>query len=339
MSTRPVDPRAWLVWLVAVSVPALVGRNPWPLLAALLAALGVWAAWRGEDRRGWGGVLRLGATFAAIGVLFNVLTAHAGDLVFARLPEWLPIIGGILTVNALVYGLLSGLAILTLLLAGTTVAASLDWNGLLRLLPDRFATMAMATSVAWALIPQTTRAVAEIREAQAARAYRPRGPRDAGPLLLPLLSGSLERSMTLAEALESRAFGAPLREADPASGWQTAGLAVGIGLGTFGAYSLALGNGLMAAISLPAASLAIWLAARTQNGDGARRTRYRQPVWDRRASLIAGAAAICLLVEGYALATAPWAFAWEPYPTMTVPPAHLPLLAAFGLLLVPAFIR
>ena len=39
------------------------------------------------------------------------------------------------------------------------------------------------------------------------------------------------------------------------------------------------------------------------------------------------------------LATAPWAFAWEPYPAMTFPPVHLPLLACFGLLLVPAFAR
>jgi energy-coupling factor transport system permease protein len=338
MTARAIDPRAWLVWLAAVSVPALVGRNPFPLLAAFLAAFGVWAGWQHEDRRGWGGVLRLGIILAAAGALFNVLTAHVGDLVFARLPDDWPIIGGVLTVNALTYGLLSGLAILTLLLAGATIGENLDWTGLLRLLPDRFAAVAVATSVAWALIPQTTRAITEIREAQAARGYRPRGPRDAGPLLLPLLSGSLERSLTLAEALESRAFGAPLREEPPASGWRTAGLAAGIGLATFGAYAVALGNGMIAAIALPVASLLLWFSTRT-TGDGPRRTRYRQPIWDRRATLIAGASMICLMVETATLSTAPWAFVWEPYPTMTLPAVYLPLLASCGLLLVPAFIR
>ncbi|MFM9105137.1 MAG: energy-coupling factor transporter transmembrane component T [Chloroflexota bacterium] len=336
MSARPVDPRAWLFWLAAVSLPALVGRNPFPLAAAFLAALGVWAASRGRAATGWPGVLRLGAALALAGVLFNTLTAHAGDLVFARLPEWLPVVGGILTVNALVYGLLSGLALLTLLLAGIVVGSSLDWNGLLRLLPDRFATAAVATSVAWSLIPQATRAATEIREAQAARGYRPRGPRDAGPLLIPLLSGSLERSLTLAEALESRAFGAPLRDERPTTGWHTAALSLGLGLATLGAYGLALGDGRLATAALPGAAL-LWVALRSPAGLGPRRTRYRQPAWDRRATIIAGAAGLCLLAQAVTLATAPWAFAWDPYPTMTPPPVHLPLLASLGLLLAPAF--
>ncbi|MGI9252267.1 MAG: energy-coupling factor transporter transmembrane component T [Thermomicrobiales bacterium] len=339
MSARPIDPRAWLLWLAAVSIPAMVGRNPWPLAAAFLAALGVRAVAQQQDRVGWAGVLKLGATLALFGVLFNVLTAHVGDRVFARLPDRWPIIGGVLTINALAYGLVSALAILTLLLAGTTIGIVLDWNGLLRLLPDRFAMAAVATSVAWALIPQTTRALSDIREAQTARGYRPRGVRDAGPLLMPLLSGSLERSMTLAEALESRAFGAPLRDDPPAGRWTIAALSLGIGVGTLGAYSLALGNGLMTALSLPIAAALLWLAARSPHQDGPRRTRYRAPVWDRRAGVIAAASGACLLIEIAVLAAAPWALAWDPYPSMTMPAVHLPLMAAFGLLLVPAFVR
>jgi energy-coupling factor transport system permease protein len=335
----PVDPRAWLLWMAAASVPALVGRNPLPLLAAALAVLGVWTAWRDRDAAGWGRVLRLGAILAVVGVAFNVLTAHVGDLVFARLPDRLPIVGGILTVNALVYGLLSALAILTLLLVGTTLGVVLDWNALLRLLPDRLASVAVASSVAWALVPQTTRALGEIREAQAARGYRPRGPRDAGPLFVPLLAGSLERSMTLAEALESRAFGAPLRDEPPAGPWRRAAAAAGLALGVVAAYAIALGRGGMAVSTAAAGALALWLALRGKTSDGPRRTRYRTPVWDRRATAIAASAAVCLLVEIAVLATAPWAFAWEPYPTMTAPAVHLPLLAALGLLLVPAFAR
>ena len=80
----------------------------------------------------------------------------------------------------------------------------------MRLLPERMAALAVAGSVAWSYLPRTTAALTEIREAQMARGYRPRGIRDAAPLVVPLLAGGLERAMITAEALEARAFGAPL---------------------------------------------------------------------------------------------------------------------------------
>ncbi len=40
-----LDPRAWLLWGAAASLPALLGRNPFPLLMTLVAVLGVRIAW------------------------------------------------------------------------------------------------------------------------------------------------------------------------------------------------------------------------------------------------------------------------------------------------------
>ena len=59
----------------------------------------------------------------------------------------------------------------------------------MRLLPERMAALAVAGSVAWSYLPRTTAALVEIREAQMARGYRPRGIRDAAPLVIPLLAG------------------------------------------------------------------------------------------------------------------------------------------------------
>ena len=114
MSTaaRPLDPRAWIIWAVAANLPPLVGRNPWPLAATLLAMLGVWAAWSaGAAGARWRPLLRLALVFGAVSVLFNLLTAHIGDRAIGELPESWPVIGGMLTLNALVYGLLSAMAI------------------------------------------------------------------------------------------------------------------------------------------------------------------------------------------------------------------------------------
>jgi energy-coupling factor transport system permease protein len=119
---RPLDPRAWLIWAATASVPPLVGRNPWPLLATLIAVLGVWGVWSaGTAGARWRPLLRLALLFGAVSVLFNLLTAHVGDLVIAELPEGWPIVGGPLTLNALIYGLLSAIAILSLVAVSATL--------------------------------------------------------------------------------------------------------------------------------------------------------------------------------------------------------------------------
>ena len=38
MAERRLDPRAWLAWGLAASLPALLGRNPFPLAMVLIAA-------------------------------------------------------------------------------------------------------------------------------------------------------------------------------------------------------------------------------------------------------------------------------------------------------------
>jgi energy-coupling factor transport system permease protein len=335
----PLDPRAWLLWGAAATLPPLVGRNPFVLAATLLAVVGVRAAWGASGVVGWGGIVRLAALFAAVGVLFNLLTVHVGERVLVRLPEALPVAGGPLTLNALVYGLLSGAAVLTLVLVGTTLGAVLDGPALLRLLPSRLTAVAVAGSVAWAFVPQTAVAFRQIREAQAARGHRLRGARDLVPLLVPLLGGGLERALTLAEALESRAFGAPLGATAAPSPLRSVLAALALAGGAVGAYLLAAGWPLPALATLAAAALALAAAVRDPDRGALRRTRYRPPRWDRSARALAATAALALAAEVAVLALDPAAFAYEPYPRLVAPRVDLPLLAALGLLLAPAFVR
>jgi energy-coupling factor transport system permease protein len=339
---RPLDPRAWIIWAVAANLPPLVGRNPWPLAATLLATLGVWGAWSaGAAGARWRPLLRLALVFGAVSVLFNVLTAHIGDRVIGALPEAWPVIGGVLTLNALIYGLLSAMAILSLVAVSATLGATLDWSATMRLLPERMAALAVAGSVAWSYLPRTTAALAEIREAQMARGYRPRGIRDAAPLVIPLLAGGLERSMITAEALEARAFGAPLAPELTPRPWQVASLLIGLVAALTGAFCLALGQLAVAGglLAVAAASLVAGLFIRRGDQPYLRRTRYRDPIWERPEWIVSGAALAVLTVEIAVLFLDPAAFRYEPYPSLTPPVISLPLLAVLGLLLAPAAVQ
>lgn len=339
---RSLDPRAWLIWAIAASLPPLLGRNPWPMAATLLAVLGVWGA-VGASAAGarWRPLLRLALVLGVISILFNLLTAHVGDIVIGALPEHWPIIGGPLTLNALIYGLLGAMAIFSLVAVSATLGATLDWSTMIRLLPERMAPLAVAGSVAWSYLPRTTSALAEIREAQMARGYRPRGLRDAAPLVMPLLAGGLERSLITAEALEARAFGAPLTPEAALRPWQGAALIGGLAAMLTGAFALAVGL-IAAAAALLAGTGVLFAAAlllRRPARNGPRRTRYRDPHWERPEWLVSGLSAIVLAVEIAVLVLDPGAFRYEPYPTLTAPTINLPLLAALGLLLAPAAVQ
>src|SRR5215203_2786799 len=231
-----LDPRAWLLWFVAASLPALLGRNPWPLLASLIAVTGVRIAWSHRMRGGqtWALYLRLALISALVGITFNVLTVRAGDRELISLPGAIPVAGGEVTLNAAVYGLLGGIALVLLVLLGSTVAGLLDWAEIVRLMPDGLTTIAVAGSVAFAFLPQTAIAFREIREAQLARGHRVRGARDLLPIIVPVLAGGLERAVTLSESLESRGFGAPSAANAASARWAGYAGAIGLAAGTLG---------------------------------------------------------------------------------------------------------
>jgi energy-coupling factor transport system permease protein len=325
---------------VAASLPPLIGRNPFPLIAVLVAAAGVRVAWQSELGAGigWTRLLQLAVVFSAIGVLFNVLTVRAGDRVIATFPEWLPLIGGdAITLNALIFGLLSGLALLVLVLVGTTAGALLDWAAIVRILPESLTGVAVAGSVAFAFIPQTVAALGEIREAQAARGHRVRGGRDLVPILVPLLATGLERAVVLSESLESRGFGAPVRPGHGQRGWQRGAIAISLTLLALGAYLTAVGRLFEAVAALALALVLAVPAVHSGRALTIRRTRYRPLAWHRRDSVVAAAACMAAAVTLLIAATDSEALRYNPYPILQPPIVSIPLISALLLLLAPAF--
>jgi energy-coupling factor transport system permease protein len=358
-STARVNAAAWGLWFCAVAVIPLVTRNPLYLVLALLVVLAVYVSLpkRRGAARAWRLFVIVGASLALVSVLFNVLTVHIGDRAFARLPEDWPIVGGPLTWNALVYGLLSATAIATLLLAAATFNTVVRQGDVIRLLPGSFTSLGVAGSVAVTAVPGTIAAAHDIYDAQRARGQQFRGPRAATGLVLPLLGSGLERALTLAEALETRGFGAsaagkdvpparPSRGAAPLApsppgdhprqGQQAPGdprlRPITIVPVAFLTTALALLGTGRVWVGLVMLGIALWVALRLGR-ERQERTHFRPLEWNVASSFVAGAS----LASGVGLLLGPaltgGTLAYDTFPRLSAPPFE-PLLGAATLLLL-----
>jgi energy-coupling factor transport system permease protein len=321
---------------VAASVVALsLTRNPIYLLL-LLACVGLTlhqARQAGDAPPLPLSPLRFALVVVTISALFNALTAHFGQTVLFILPGWLPLLGGPVTLEALVYGALSGLVLTGFFIAWTVLFVAVPTQALIRLIPRAFYPAAVVLTIALAFVPTTLTQFQQIREAQAVRGHRVRGLRDWLPLLMPLLVGGLERALQLAEAMTARGFasqGAGNR-GQTRFRWL---LAAGMG---------ALLAGLLARLLWPqvaAASTALLLIGAAlvmvgvvAQGRAVARTSYRPRPWTGRDWLVAAASGIVVLV--YLLPANRASLAYSPYPQLAWPRVDLLVLLATLALLAP----
>jgi energy-coupling factor transport system permease protein len=282
----------------------------------------------------WSLIVRMAIIFAVVGTIFNVLTYHGGDRELFVLPDSLPIVGGAVTFNALLYGVLSGLALLILVLVGTTAGALINWSELLRRLPNRLMPIAVAGTVAFAFVPQTAHAFQQIRESQLARGHRIRGARDLVPLLVPLLTLGLERAISLSESMESRGFGAPTGSKATNAGWKRAGAIVSLTCIVLAGYFLAVGRSGAAALALV---IGLGLFAVSLRGGESHRTILRKSPLRTRDWIVFATSAAAFVVIFVVLAVDPGALRYEPYPSVTIPRVNIVLLLAIAMLMAPAF--
>jgi len=232
-----LDARVWLLWVLTTLVAASSARNP--LYAVLLALVTTVVGTVCAPADGHAGGRRVALSplrFAAIAVplsaLFNALTVHVDDTVLLRLPGWLPLLGGPITLEALVFGVQNGL-VLTVIFAGFAVLNQVTpVRDLVGLAPRAFHEVGVVISIALTFVPQTIRSLNRIRQAQAVRGHRVWGLRDWPPIVVPLLISGLERSMGLAEAMVARGYGSISDRAQPlrTSGGLVLGLLTLLGL-------------------------------------------------------------------------------------------------------------
>jgi energy-coupling factor transport system permease protein len=316
-----IHPLAWVGWLAAVMATLSAGRNPLHLVLVLLCVAVVEAATPQPTPRRATPIapLRFALTVTAISAILNALSVRYGDTVLLRLPDWLPLLGGAMTLEALVFGALSGLTLAGLFVAFVVAQRLLPTSALVGLIPRAFYPLAVIAAIAITFVPTTLRQARQIREAQAIRGHRLQRLRDWLPLLLPLLVGGLERAFQLAEALAARGFasaGRP-RHATALRAAMVAGLAALLagwlliltwGQPRAGQLLMLCGGGLLVGT--------LWLVGRRSP-----RTRYRHTPWAAGDTAVLIGAAVSIIAFSLPLPGIDRAvLAYYPYPLLHLPP-------------------
>jgi energy-coupling factor transport system permease protein len=211
-----LHPASWVTWVAGVVVALTTTRNPW-FVATVLVLIGLVLVQQRRIAAGRTdmpvptveiGIVRFGLVVVTTSAIFNMLMVHVGEHVLFTLPPALPLIGGPITLEALVFGVLNGLVLAGLFAAFSVLNRVLPVRSLLRLVPRAYYPAAVVMSIAVTFAPSALQQIQQVREAQAVRGHRMSGVRSWLPLLVPLLEGSLERSMQLAEAMMARGFAA-----------------------------------------------------------------------------------------------------------------------------------
>jgi energy-coupling factor transport system permease protein len=321
---RKVHPVAWMVWSAATAVVALLVRNPFYLILLTLIALAV--ARRTLKMRSLRTPLLLYASMLIFPTLLNLIFSRTGHTVLLQLPiRW---VGGPYTLEALLFGLTSGLQIATLFLVMWIFSQAVTPLDLLRRMPPGFSTAGVMASIGMTFAPQARQAFDELREAHLVRGYKPKGLRDLPVVLTPMVILSMESAHELAEGLASRGFGSRglngIRRWLVPVGW--IGLALSVWLWV--AFP-ALKAWVLALVGLNL--MVLFWSLRSMERGGRYRPDPWQPVDTWVAGLSIGLGAVFLLTA----LLAPGLLAYYPYPAASWPGIQWPLALALTLAAVP----
>ncbi|MFI5528352.1 energy-coupling factor transporter transmembrane component T [Kitasatospora sp. NPDC051853] len=345
---RRLHPGAWWLWALGLGAAASRTTNPLLLLLVVAVAGYVVAVRRSTEpwARSYGTFLRLALVVLAIRLVFTVLLGSAvgGTHVVLTLPQ-LPLpawaqgvrIGGRVTLEALLFSLYQSLRLATLLICVGAANSLASPSRLLRTLPGALYEAGVAAVVAMTFAPNLVADVQRVRTARRLRGQSDKGVKALLSVGLPVLESALERSVSLAAAMDSRGFG---RTADvpPRIARATAALTL---LGLIGVcaacYGLLSADGGGWALPVLVIGLLAAGAGLALGGRRSVRTRYRPDPWAWREWAVAGSgAAVAGLLVLFSLHD-PAAL----NPTV-VPPSwpSLPVLPALAVLLglLPAFV-
>lgn len=342
--TPAFHPLVWLVWLAAGV--AAVSSNP--LLNALVLAQALLVAITCHTDspvgRAWRLFVGLGALLLVVRTLLSAVPIGGwsyGETVLLtlptlRLPIWLGglDVGGAATLEMLVGGFAGGIRLWALILLFGAFNAAADHYGLLRRTPRSLFHAGLVITIALTFVPQVIVQLATLRDAQRVRGRRFRGWRDGLPLIVPLLSGGLERSIQLAEAMDSRGYGRTTQRGG--SGWTQIGLIVGLTALAIGLYAAFGGDGRgWIAIAIAVLWIAVLLR---RSGSGPTRTRYLRDRWRGRDTAVVIASVLLMAGMWWLRLVDRGGLLYTPLPRVRLPEFD-PLAGALLLLLsVPAMI-
>ena len=287
---RLLHPGAWWLWAAGLAVAASRSTNPILLLLIVAVAAYVVSARRSPSpwARSFSVFLKLGLIVIAIRVVFQaIVAAPIGTTVILTLPALtLPEVmagvrlGGAVTLESLVAALYDGMRLAAILICVGAANSLASPARLLKAVPAALYEFGLSVVVAVTFAPQL---VADLDRVRASRRLRGRtvgGVRGTAAVALPVLEGALERSVTLAAAMDSRGYGRQAQRSPLVRHLTAAALLGALVLVVIGAYAL-LDASAPAVMGLPMLALgfALGITGFVLAGRRSVRTRYRPDPW------------------------------------------------------------
>ena len=213
-----LSPFVMLAWTGAMVVASLLLQHPLFLVA--LAASTVPVVMAARLWRDWLTLMKLAAWLCLAIVLVNVIVSNEGAHVLAEAGFRLPLLGTPrITLEALAFGGAMSMRLLVIVAAFALLNLSVHPDDLMRAvmklrLPYK---SVLVTSLSTRFVPVLLADARTIADVQRSRGLEfdsggvLERARSRAALILPLLSNSLDRAVQLAEAMESRAYGASPR--------------------------------------------------------------------------------------------------------------------------------
>jgi len=210
-----LSPLSKLAWVGSILILSLIFSNPLYILLLFLATLPLITAAR--IGREWASVMKLSLYLCTAIVVINVLVSYQGSHVLVEAPFRLPILGTpIITLEAILFGIVMSIKLLVIISAFTLLTFTIHPDDImLALLKMRFPYKSvMVTSLSTRFIPCLIEDIQRISDVHKSRGLElDKGNwlqkvKNRAVITIPLLANSLDRAVQVAEAMESRAFGA-----------------------------------------------------------------------------------------------------------------------------------
>lgn len=315
---RWLHPGAWWLWALGMATAASQTSNPLVLLGLVAVAATVVAARRPATP--WARSFRVFLLLGAIVILIRVLTqmvfgAPSGGLVLFTLPQVaLPDflagirLGGAVTTSTLLIGFYEGLRLATLLACLGAASSLAAPSRMLKSVPAALYEVGVAIVVTLTLVPQLLTDLARVRRAQRLRGRLSSGIHGWWSSAFPVINGSLERSVALAAAMDSKGYGRTAAVPRTVRVLSQAFLLLGLLGVLIGIYGLLSGGAISTlgpwfAVGGTAVAIGgLWLAGRR-----GLRTHYRPDPWAMPEWIVAAAGvavAISFIVIGSQVDTA-----------------------------------
>jgi energy-coupling factor transporter transmembrane protein EcfT len=208
---------AWWAWAISLSIALFISGDGW-FATGLVVASAILVRELKTDHP-WSRSFAVAMRFVAIIIAIRMMIAIVigvpipGTTLFtlptAQLPDWISGIrfGGPVTLERLSSTLAEVMVIVGVVALFATATTLTSPHRMIRSLPVAFYQLGLILTISTSVFPQLVASIERITMARRLRGQQITGLRHWRKIAMPLLEESLERSLDLAAAMESRGFG------------------------------------------------------------------------------------------------------------------------------------